>query len=130
MDPLFSSSRFGAGMRHLCQTRTMSNELLEKLNRRHENYETFLCIFEVTSCSSNPSVSYFNFFVHYFILFPLFFFFSSFFSYSCFYLFLLNSFSSLCLAFLLLPPHTFILLPVLTLVIPYFSFSFTAMFHS
>ena len=30
-----------AGRRRLCQTRTMSNELLEKLNRRHENYETF-----------------------------------------------------------------------------------------
>ena len=32
---------FEAGRRHLCQTRTMSNELLEKMNRRHENYETF-----------------------------------------------------------------------------------------
>jgi hypothetical protein len=32
---------FEAGMRHLCQTRTMSNEPLEKLNGRYENYETF-----------------------------------------------------------------------------------------
>ena len=36
---------FEAGMRHLCQTRTMSNEVLEKLNGRHENYETFFVYF-------------------------------------------------------------------------------------
>ena len=95
MDPLFSSSLFRAGRHHLRQTRTMSNELLEKLNRRHENYETFLCKFVVTSCTSNPSVPPFPSFVHYFILFPsfFFFFFSCFSSYSCFLLFLLNSFS-------------------------------------